>query len=163
MDRMPLGLDELVEHWTVLDDERKLIAGKGGPTRLGFTLLLKYQKSTGAAMSDIRSTRAALPDLADGTTHVLHFGHYCGGSRLDRLRGLGLWLLITADEYNMGYADSESDDRAMDAPEHTPVQVLADWVSARVGYQVALTRSDEVIGGPDRRARVGAPRPAASP
>jgi hypothetical protein len=39
---MPLGLDELIEHWTVLDDERKLIARKRGPTRLGFTLLLKF-------------------------------------------------------------------------------------------------------------------------
>jgi hypothetical protein len=36
-----LDLDELVEHWTLLDDERVLIAGKRGPTRLGFTLLLK--------------------------------------------------------------------------------------------------------------------------
>ena len=37
-----LDLDELVEHWTVLDDERELIAGKRGPTRLGFALLLKF-------------------------------------------------------------------------------------------------------------------------
>jgi hypothetical protein len=37
-----LGLDELIEHWTVLDDERKLIAGKRGPTRLGFAVLLKF-------------------------------------------------------------------------------------------------------------------------
>lgn len=42
MDRMMLGLDELVEHWTVLDDERDLIAGKRGPTRLGVALLLKF-------------------------------------------------------------------------------------------------------------------------
>ena len=39
---MPLSLDELVEHWTVLDDEKALIAGKRGPTRLGFALLLKF-------------------------------------------------------------------------------------------------------------------------
>jgi hypothetical protein len=37
-----LDLDELVEHWTLLDDERELIAGKRGPTRLGFALLLKF-------------------------------------------------------------------------------------------------------------------------
>ncbi len=42
MDRIPVGLNELVEHWTMLDDERDLIAGKRGPTRLGFTLLLKF-------------------------------------------------------------------------------------------------------------------------
>ena len=37
-----MDLDELVVHWTVLDDERELIAGKRGPTRLGFALLLKF-------------------------------------------------------------------------------------------------------------------------
>jgi hypothetical protein len=35
-------MDELVEHWTVLDDELELVAGKRGATRLGFALLLKY-------------------------------------------------------------------------------------------------------------------------
>lgn len=42
MGRSPLDLDELVEHWTVLEDERELVAGKRGATRLGFALLLKF-------------------------------------------------------------------------------------------------------------------------
>jgi TnpA family transposase len=42
-----LDLDELVEHWTLLDDERELIAGKRGPTRLGFALLLKFYTRVG--------------------------------------------------------------------------------------------------------------------
>jgi hypothetical protein len=42
-----LDLDELVEHWTLLDDERELIAGKRGPTRLGFALLLKFYSRHG--------------------------------------------------------------------------------------------------------------------
>ena len=37
-----VDLDELVEHRTLLDDERELIAGKRGPTRLGFAVLLKF-------------------------------------------------------------------------------------------------------------------------
>ncbi|MCA1696808.1 MAG: DUF4158 domain-containing protein [Actinobacteria bacterium] len=37
-----IDLDDLVEHWTVLDDERTLVAGKRGATRLGFALLLKF-------------------------------------------------------------------------------------------------------------------------
>ena len=41
MDRT-VELDELVEHWTLLDDELKLVAGKRGVTRLGFALLLKF-------------------------------------------------------------------------------------------------------------------------
>jgi hypothetical protein len=35
-------LDELVEHWTLLDGDRELVAGKRGATRLGFALLLKF-------------------------------------------------------------------------------------------------------------------------
>ncbi|MEV7010794.1 DUF4158 domain-containing protein [Streptosporangium sp. NPDC051022] len=42
MGRQPVGMDELVEHWTVLDDEADLVAGKRGGTRLGFALLLKF-------------------------------------------------------------------------------------------------------------------------
>jgi hypothetical protein len=40
-DQASIDLDELVEHWTVLDDERALIDAKYGATRLGFALLLK--------------------------------------------------------------------------------------------------------------------------
>jgi hypothetical protein len=36
-----LDFDELVEHWTLLDDEQALIAGKRGPPRLGFALFVE--------------------------------------------------------------------------------------------------------------------------
>jgi len=42
MERPPVGIDELVEHWTVLRDERGLVDAKRGASRLGFTLLLKF-------------------------------------------------------------------------------------------------------------------------
>jgi Domain of unknown function (DUF4158) len=42
-----VDLDELVTHWTLLDDERELVAGKRGPTRLGFALLLKFYAHAG--------------------------------------------------------------------------------------------------------------------
>lgn len=44
---MRVDLDELVEHWTLLDDGRELVAGKRGPTRLGFALLLKFYAQAG--------------------------------------------------------------------------------------------------------------------
>jgi hypothetical protein len=47
MGRQPVGMDELVEHWTVLDDERELVAGKRGATRLGSALLLKHYTRVG--------------------------------------------------------------------------------------------------------------------
>src|SRR5450755_3767888 len=37
-----LDLGELVEDWTLLDEERKQVGDKRGPARLGFTLLLKF-------------------------------------------------------------------------------------------------------------------------
>jgi hypothetical protein len=55
-----LDLDELVEHWTLLDDERELIAGKRGPTRLGFALLLKFYSRLGR----FPRGRSELPDEA---------------------------------------------------------------------------------------------------
>lgn len=37
-----VGMAELVEHWTVLGDEKDLVSGKRGATRLGFALILKF-------------------------------------------------------------------------------------------------------------------------
>ncbi|HEY3005202.1 MAG TPA: DUF4158 domain-containing protein, partial [Kribbellaceae bacterium] len=45
--RRSIDLDELVEHWTLLDDECDLVAGKRGSTRLGFVLLLKFYSRYG--------------------------------------------------------------------------------------------------------------------
>jgi hypothetical protein len=45
----PLDLDELVEHWTLLDGDRELVAGKRGATRLAFALMLKFYNRHGAA------------------------------------------------------------------------------------------------------------------
>jgi hypothetical protein len=42
-----MDLDELVDQWTLLKDERELVAGKRGPTRLGFALLLKFYAQAG--------------------------------------------------------------------------------------------------------------------
>jgi hypothetical protein len=55
-----LDLGEFVEHWTLLDDERELIAGKRGPTRLGFTVMLKFFTQMGR----FPRGRAELPDEA---------------------------------------------------------------------------------------------------
>ena len=55
-----LDFDELVEHWTLLDDEQALIVGKRGPTRLGFALLLKFYTRVGR----FPRGRGELPDEA---------------------------------------------------------------------------------------------------
>ncbi|MFI5888796.1 Tn3 family transposase [Actinoplanes sp. NPDC051513] len=38
----PLEFDELVEHFTLVDEDLKLLRNKSGPTRLGFALLMKF-------------------------------------------------------------------------------------------------------------------------
>ena len=55
-----LDLGELVEDWTLLDEERKQVGDKRGPARLGFTLLLKFYTRFGRFPRD----RAELPDEA---------------------------------------------------------------------------------------------------
>jgi Domain of unknown function (DUF4158) len=37
-----LGLDEVVDHFTLIGDELELLRNKSGATRLGFAALLKY-------------------------------------------------------------------------------------------------------------------------
>lgn len=80
-----------------------------------------------------------------GATHVLHFGHYCGAPLLDRLRGRGLWVLITAADYSNGAAWSEGEGWTMESPKNTSVCTLTAWVSALAGYPVTLTRDDDLI------------------
>ena len=42
MERPPLELGDLVEHWTLVGTERDLVAAKNYDTQLGFALLLKF-------------------------------------------------------------------------------------------------------------------------
>lgn len=42
MSAEPLELNDLVEHWTLLDGDRELTAGKRGGGRLAFALMLKF-------------------------------------------------------------------------------------------------------------------------
>ncbi|MEV4251000.1 DUF4158 domain-containing protein [Streptosporangium canum] len=53
-----MHIDELVEHWTILDEERDLIAGKRGAPRLAFAILLKLYTQYGR----FPRGRSELPD-----------------------------------------------------------------------------------------------------
>jgi TnpA family transposase len=52
MSAEPLDLDELVEHWTLLDGDRELVAGKRGGGRLAFALMLKFYARHGRFPDD---------------------------------------------------------------------------------------------------------------
>ncbi|MFJ9208382.1 DUF4158 domain-containing protein [Streptomyces sp. NPDC102264] len=60
MDQISLNVHELTENWTLLEDERKLVSGKRGPTRLGFAVLLKFHTRYGR----FPRGRSELPDRA---------------------------------------------------------------------------------------------------
>ncbi|MEU4508835.1 DUF4158 domain-containing protein [Nonomuraea wenchangensis] len=63
-----MHINELVEHWTILDEERDLIAGKRDATRLGFAILLKFYTQHGR----FPRGRSELPD--DVVEHVAKQG-----------------------------------------------------------------------------------------
>jgi TnpA family transposase len=52
--------DELIDAWTIVGDEPKLIGGKRGPTRLGFAILLRFYTERGR----FPRGRAEIPDEA---------------------------------------------------------------------------------------------------
>jgi hypothetical protein len=79
----------------------------------------------------------------EGTTHVLQFGPFCGETLLDRLRGFGLLVLMTAAEYRSG-AVNMNKDWAEERRKGASEKELAAWASARVGYPVTVTRVDEL-------------------
>src|SRR5664279_4518416 len=47
MEPTEVDVDELIEFWTLLDEDRELLAGKRGSTALGFALLLKHYSRYG--------------------------------------------------------------------------------------------------------------------
>ena len=57
-----LDQDELIDRWTLVDDELALVAGKRGATRLGFALLLRFYTEQGR----FPRGRSEIPDSAVG-------------------------------------------------------------------------------------------------
>jgi TnpA family transposase len=55
-----LDQDELIDAWTIVGDEPRLIDGKRGPTRLGFAILLRFYSERGR----FPRGRAEIPDEA---------------------------------------------------------------------------------------------------
>lgn len=55
-----LDEDELIEHWTLVDEEMELLAGRRGPTKLAFALMLKFHQLHGR----FPRGRGELPDEA---------------------------------------------------------------------------------------------------
>ena len=47
MEPTAFDVDELIEFWTLLDEDRALLAGKRGATALGFAVLLKHYSRHG--------------------------------------------------------------------------------------------------------------------
>jgi len=52
--------NELIEHWTLVDEEMELLAGRRAPTKLAFALMLKFHQLHGR----FPRGRGELPDEA---------------------------------------------------------------------------------------------------
>ena len=50
-----LDQDELIDRWTLVGDEVNLVAGKRGPTKLGFALLLRFYTERGRSLGEGRN------------------------------------------------------------------------------------------------------------
>jgi hypothetical protein len=119
MERLPAGMDELVEHWTVLAAERDLISGKRGATRLGFALVLKFYTRYGR----FPRGRAELPEevvehlARQVKVPVADFGFYeWSGSTFDYHRKQ---IRDHLDFRECSVADAEK---------------LTDWLAANVAH-----------------------------
>ncbi|MFI7114817.1 Tn3 family transposase [Nonomuraea sp. NPDC050227] len=146
MERAALGIDDLVEHWTVLEDEMVLISGKRGATRLGFALLLKFYTQHGR----FPRGRAELP--AEVVEHVARqmkvpaadLGLYeWNGSTIEYHR--------TQIRAHLGYRMCSVAD----------ADKLTDWLAAAVAH--AERNPDRVrdeLLGQCRRERIEPPTPA---
>ncbi|MEV0152113.1 MULTISPECIES: DUF4158 domain-containing protein, partial [unclassified Nonomuraea] len=140
MTHPPMHIDELVEHWTVLDEERELIAGKRGATRLGFAILLKFYTRHG------RFPRGR-SELADEVVeHVAkqvqvpasEFGFYeWSGSTIEYHRGqirthLGFRVCSTADADKVTVWLAENVAHAERRPERVREELLKHLRQERI-------------------------------
>jgi hypothetical protein len=53
MDPAAVDVDELIEFWILLDEDRQLLVGKRAANALGFALLLKYYSRHGRFPRDV--------------------------------------------------------------------------------------------------------------
>src|SRR5260370_1454699 len=107
MERPPAGMDELVEHWTVLAAERDLISGKRGATRLGVALFKRMREERIEPPADGRAGRMVASALR--TAELAWFAAI--PSRLDAAAvGRVLALVGWGEDARGEEAGDESDD-----------------------------------------------------
>ncbi|MEU8398350.1 DUF4158 domain-containing protein [Nonomuraea sp. NPDC048892] len=140
MEHPPMRIDELVEHGTILDEERGLIAGKRDATRLGFAILLKFYTQHGR----FPRGRSELPD--DVVEHVAkqvqvpasEFGFYeWSGSTIEYHRSqirthLGFRTCTTADATKLAVWLAEEVAHAERRPERVREELLKHLREERI-------------------------------
>ncbi|WP_241564064.1 DUF4158 domain-containing protein [Nonomuraea polychroma] len=140
MKHPPMHIDELVEHWTILDEERDLIAGKRDATRLGFAILLKFYTQHGRFLRG----RSELPD--DVVEHVAkqvqvpasELGFYeWSGSTIEYHRSqirthLGFRTCTTADATKLAVWLAENVAHAERRPERVREELLKHLREERI-------------------------------
>lgn len=69
MEPTGVDVDELIEFWTLLDEDRPLLAGKRGGTALGFAVLLLYFQAPGGQVFRLVGKHEDLSDYEGSGTN----------------------------------------------------------------------------------------------
>ena len=109
--------EELIECWTLLDDDRRLVANKTGATRLGFALLLKFFELEGRFPRSAAELPAAAVDYVAAQVKV-------PASALDAYRWAGSTI-----EYHRSQIRAELGFRE---PTVADEQRLAAWLASEI-------------------------------
>jgi hypothetical protein len=133
-------VDELVEFWTLLDEDRALLTGKHGATALGFALLLRYYSRHGRfprGRADLPETAigfvARQVDLADADLASYEWsGRTVEYQRAQIREHLGFSLATIADQERSTSWLAVSVAHAERRPDHVREELLAQFRRGRI-------------------------------
>jgi Transposase. len=154
MEPTAFDVDELIEFWTLLDEDRALLAGKRGATALGFAVLLKHYSRHG----QFPRGRSEVPDdvivFVAGQLGVdaADLGFYeWSGSTIEYHRAqvrdhLGYRVATVADQERLTVWLSEAVAHAERRPDRVREELLAEFRRLRIepptpGRLVRMVRS----------------------
>jgi hypothetical protein len=140
MELARVDVDELIEFWSLLDDDRPLLAGKRGATALGFAVLLKHYTRLGRfprGRSEVPDEVVAFVARQLGVA-AADLGFYeWAGSTIEYHRAqirdhLGYRIATLADQEQLTVWLSESVAHAERRPERVREELLGEFRRLRI-------------------------------
>ena len=154
-------VDDLVVDWTLVGDEVRLVAGKGGASRLGFALLLKFYGLHGWFVETADDVPAGAVDLVAGQVGVaaVELAGYGWSGRTNRYHRAQIREHFGFVECTVADADRLTDwlrtevcERERD-PERVRTELLAQMRTERI-EPPTLARVDRIVRAGLHRAEL---------